>query len=933
MSMSTAELHTNRRRALQLLSSSFAVALTRCGEPREEIVPYVNMPEGLVPGVPVRYATALPMAGYGRGILGITIDGRPIKVEGNPRDQFGGGGTDIFAEASVLSLYDPDRSRTPAKDGLVASWEQFTSEWANGPGAGTTNGGAGMALVSGRITSPTLLAGIAALMKRYPELRQYRYEVAHDDASRVGARQAFGRNLDVIAHPGQADVIVVLDADPLGPGPNFLHNANQFSLRRNSTRPSRIHVAESGLTLMGAMADRRIATTPRRIPEIARALASGIGVNAGTPGLSPSETGFVQAAAADLKQAGRALVLAGEAQPPVVHALAHFLNSQLHAPVDLLNPADTEERDHAASFAAFLQDLVSGQIRSLIILDVNPVYDSADTRQIAKAIAAVPFSVYCGIHANETASTCHWHLPLSHPLESWGDLKSPGGATLLMQPLIRTLYDTRSPTEVLNLLVMAPAAGARDIVRATWMPSGGSDFEQWWRESLTAGVVPNSAPQPVSATARMPSFQTAQDPPTGLTVTLSPSPTVWDGSYANNAWLQECPAPFTKEVWGNAVQLSPEDAQRIGVGFGDTIVLRRGNVEIEAVAAVLKGQAQGVVKAFLGQGRWRAGDIGNGVGARITALCPTGLERQVEGVSISAGGKTGLIHTTQYYTKLEGRDEDIFPLAPAAEITLRLAQLKPDTGGIVPPLPADPYAWAMVIDNNLCIGCNACVIACQAENNVAVVGPDEVDLGRDMHWLRVDVYELDEADGLRRGFQPVPCMHCETAPCEPVCPVEASVHDHEGLNVQVYNRCIGTRFCESNCPYKVRRFNFFGYSRGQEYGNLGQPPIRAQRNPNVSVRGRGVMEKCTYCVQRISAARKNAEKEDRLIRDGEVKPACAVACPTHAIQFGNRNDANSAVAQLQHDPRHFSLLAHLDTRPRTTYLAKVWNPPPTGQSG
>ena len=932
MNRTPEELHTNRRRALQLLSSSLAVAMTRCGEPREEIVPYVEMPERLVPGIPVRYATALPMGGYGRGVLGITIDGRPIKLEGNLRDEFGGGGTDIFAESAVLSLYDPDRSRIPIKDGIVASWEQFSGEWANGPGAGTANGGAGMALVTGRITSPTMLAGIGALKMRYPELRHYRYEAAHDDEPRLGARQAFGRNLDAISHLGQADVIVVLDADPLGPGPNFLHNANAFSLRRNSQQPQRIHVAESGLTLMGAMADRRIAVTPQRIAQIARALASGFGVNTGTPGLSPSETAFVRTAAADLKQAGRGLILAGETQSGSVHALAHFLNSQLHAPVDLLNPADPEEQNHAASFSAFLRDVESGQIRSLIILDANPVYDSADSSRLAKAIAAIPFSVHCGSYANETAEACHWHLPLSHPLESWGDLKSPGGAILLMQPLIRTLYDTRSSVELLNLLTMAAPISARDLVRANWMPSAGSDFEKWWRQSLTTGVVPNSSPAPVSATVVMPSLETLQDPPQGVTLSLVPSPSVWDGRYANNAWLQECPAPFTKEVWGNAVQLSPEDAARIGVGSGDAIILRRGNSEIEAVAAVLKGQPEGAARAFLGQGRWRAGDIGNGVGVRMTALCPTGLERQIDGISIRAGGKTGLIHTTQYHTKLEGRDEDIFPLAAAAQITSRLAQLKPDTGGIVPPLPADPYAWAMVIDNNLCIGCNACVIACQAENNVAVVGPDQVDLGRDMHWLRVDVYELDEADGLRRGFQPVPCMHCETAPCEPVCPVAASVHDHEGLNVQVYNRCIGTRFCESNCPYKVRRFNFFGYSRGQEYGNLGQPPVRAQHNPNVSVRGRGVMEKCTYCVQRISAARKNAEKEDRLIRDGEVRPACATACPTHAIQFGNRNDANSAVARLQHDSRHFSLLAHLDTRPRTTYLAKVWNPP-TGQTG
>jgi Fe-S-cluster-containing dehydrogenase component len=917
-------LNIDRRRALQLFSAGVAAAMTRCGQPQDEIVPYVDMPEGRFEGETVRYATALPLSGYGRGVLGITVDGRPIKIEGNPRHPYSLGATDIFAEAEVLSLYDPDRSRAPLKNGTVASWQEFATAWARWSQAETT--GAGMALVTGRITSPTLLRLISALKTQFPQLRHYRYEPVHDDAARLGARQAFGRVLQPLYRLDEADVILTLDADPLGPGPELLRNAMGFSRRRQSGPPQRIYAAESGWTLTGAMADHRIALPPQRITEIARALVPAVGTNAGHTGLTAVESRFVNAVNSDLRSA-RGLILAGDTQPPAIHALAHGLNAQLHAPVDLVQSADPEEQDHAASFGTMLQALDSRQIRTLIIFDANPVYDAPDAAQIGLAIAAVPFSVHFGMYRDESAERCQWHLPLSHALESWNDIRSIDGTAALIQPLIRTLYDTRAAPEALNLLAGGPTLSARNLVRASWPEAAAENGDRWWTEALTSGVVQNSASQAISAIPMMSPAATTTQTATNFSLVLSPS-SLWNGRYANNAWLQECPAPFTKEVWGNAVHFSPQDAARLGFSHGDAVTLRRGRTEVEAVAAVLPGQASGVARGFLGYGRTRAGTMGSNVGVKLNALGTSGFERQIDGVSVRSNGKTALIHNTQSHTKLEGRDEDLFPVAASSDIARRLSELKPNKGGIVPPMLADQYAWAMVIDNDLCIGCNACIIACQAENNVAVVGPDEIDAGRDMHWLRIDAYELEHADGLRRGFQPIPCMHCETAPCEPVCPVEASVHDHEGLNVQVYNRCIGTRFCEANCPYKVRRFNFFGYTRGQEFGNLGEAPVRAQRNPNVSVRGRGVMEKCTYCVQRISAARRQAEKENRTIREGEVITACAAACPTRAIRFGNRNDNDSAVARLQRHPRHYALLGHLDTRPRTTYLAKIYNPNP-----
>jgi molybdopterin-containing oxidoreductase family iron-sulfur binding subunit len=919
----------DRRQALALLSSAVALGLSGCVEPQEEIVPYVDMPEGLVPGVPLRFATALALAGYGRGMLGVTVDGRPIKIEGNPRHPYSLGATDVFSEAEVLSLYDPDRSRIPLREGQVASWQEFQTEWTHLLDTPANRNGSGMALVTGRITSPAMLRAVAILKTRFPELRHFRYEPVNDDRARAGARQAFGRPIESIPRLSDADIVITLDSDPLGPGPSQLRHARGFSERRSGGKPQRLYAVESGWTLTGACADHRLALRSDRASEIARAIAAGFGLDLGQPALTDAEQDFARATIADLMRGQtRGLILAGETQSPAVHALCHWLNAKLNAPVDYVPPADPEADDHEASFSALLTAIDRKEIRTLLVLDANPVYDCAASSHVADAIAALPFSIHCGLYRDETAEPCRWHLPLSHGLESWGDIRSPDGTTAFIQPLIRPLYDTRTAQEFIVLLAGGNARSARDLTRETWRDSVANDFEIWWRRALVEGIVPGSAPAPVAVTARMPVLPAPPQLSNALSLTILPHPALWDGRYANNAWLQECPAPFTKEVWGNAVHMSPQDAAALDIAHGDAVTLRRGETAVDAVAAVLNGHPPGMLQAFHGQGRWRAGAIGSGIGSRIAALGETGTEPRLEGVTIGKSTADLTLFTTQTHTRLEGRDEDLFPLASVADIANRLAALEPARRGILGPLPANEYAWAMVIDNDRCIGCNACVIACQAENNVGVVGPEEIALGRDMHWLRIDAYEIDSPSAVRRGFQPIPCMHCETAPCEPVCPVAASVHDHEGLNVQVYNRCIGTRFCEANCPYKVRRFNFFGYTRGQEYGNLGQPPVNAQRNPNVSVRGRGVMEKCTYCVQRISAARRQAEKENRTIAEGEVVTACQAACPTRAIHFGNRNSNASDVARLQSDKRHYALLGHLDTRPRTTYLAKVFNSNP-----
>ena len=620
---------------------------------------------------------------------------------------------------------------------------------------------------------------------------------------------------------------------------------------------------------------------------------------------------------------GRVVVLVGPAQSAETHAIAHWINRRLDAPVDYRPPPDAD----AGSLEDLLTDLDAGAVGSLLISGANPAYDAPPGLRVAERIPKAAFSLHQGLYRDETSELCLWHVAEPHTLESWGDLAALDGTPSLVQPLIEPLYATQSLAQLLAFLSGSPGAADYDLVRATWKSTGGADFDGWWRKSLHDGVISGEEAQSVApGAARLPP-PPARIEPSPYTLVLQPDPTLYDGSFANNAWLQECPKPLTKGVWGNTLGLSPHDASELGVADGETVAIRVGSSEILAPARRQVGHAPGVLSLTLGNGRRAAGGIGDDVGTNAFALRSAGVEWQLAGVELrKASGRTA--YSTQHQFVIDGDRDDIFPTYTPA--TLPLARELPPKPSLLP-TPDYSHAdarWAMVIDTSSCIGCNACVLACQVENNVPVVGPDEIARNRDMHWLRIDAYEMDGVEG-RVGFEPVPCMHCETAPCEPVCPVEASIHDSEGLNVQVYNRCIGTRFCEANCPYKVRRFNFYGYADGQEYADLGADVMHLHNNPNVTVRARGVMEKCTYCVQRISAARRQAEKEMRPIRDGDVRTACLAACPTRAITFGDLNDAGAAVARLRREPQHFTLLASLNTLPRTTYLADIRNPNPS----
>jgi molybdopterin-containing oxidoreductase family iron-sulfur binding subunit len=547
--------------------------------------------------------------------------------------------------------------------------------------------------------------------------------------------------------------------------------------------------------------------------------------------------------------------------------------------------------------------------------------DAPDALGIADGIRKIPFSAHIGLYRDETARSCAWHLPLSHALETWSDARALDGTASIVQPLIQRLGPTRTLDEYLAYFATGKAASAYDLTRATWQVTGTGAFEPRWRQMLSDGIIADTAANSISTSiAQVPSLPRAENA-RNLVLRISPDPSVWDGRYANNAWLQECAKPFTREVWGNAVQIAPGDAGRLGIADEDTVDVTVDGRKFTVPALIVPGQAEGIVAATLGQGRLAAGRIGTAIGGRACGLGIHPLARTLFDTDVAKSAETVLFRSLQAHTRLSGRAEDLFQIATPGELKTKPRELPPS----LLPVPArGTYAWAMVIDTDACIGCNACVVACQAENNVPVVGPEEVSQGRDMHWLRVDSYALPHHGALRQGFEPVPCMHCELAPCEPVCPVEASVHDREGLNVQVYNRCIGTRFCEANCPYKVRRFNWFNYSGYQAYAEQG-PALKAVHNPDVSARGRGVMEKCNYCLQRISRARKTAEKENREIAEVEMVTACQAACPTRAIDFGDLNNSHSNVSHKRQLARHYTLLGELNTRPRTTYLKRVFN--------
>jgi MoCo/4Fe-4S cofactor protein with predicted Tat translocation signal len=949
----------SRRDFLKFMAASLALGgVSGCVyQPAELIVPYVEAPEAIIPGKPLYFASAVPIDGYACGVLVKSHMGRPINLEGNPAHPASLGAVDIFGQAEVLTLYDPDRSQMVVHNARVDTWEHFQTLALDIREKLRQNKGAGLRVLTRTVASPTLADQMRRLQEQLPELKWHSYEPVSRSAIWAGSKLAFGEDLDPIHHFDRADVILALDADFLGRGPARLHNARGFALRREAIDPqstasmNRLYVVEPMLSLTGAAADHRLAVAHRDIPLLAQTIAGLVGATGSLPaddykipvGLA-DHSPWLKAVARDLAaHRGTSLVIAGETQPAEVHALAHLINHSLQnagKTVDYIARVDAGPSDHIASLRELVRDMNAGVVDTLLILGGNPVYDAPVDLEFAKVLASdkVKLRVHLSLYNDETAQLCHWHIPEAHCLESWSDVLAFDGTASIQQPLIAPLYKGKTAHELLAIFLGQPDQTGLQIVRDYWRRNLTGDFELSWRTALEDGLIASTTRQPKAIAPKIKAVTLPALPATGgsesLEILFRPDPTVGDGRFANNAWLQELPKPLTKLSWDNAALVGPALAQRLGLANEDMVVLQYQGRSARLPVWITPGQAEGVVTVLLGHGRRRAGKIGTGVGVDVYSLRTADQPWSGFGLEIRKTGDRYRLAAMHHHFSMEGRD--LIRVADLEEYRknpgfAQEADHEPSHGLSLfeDPAPQAEHekgtgnAWGMAINLNTCIGCNACALACQAENNIPVVGRQQVLASREMHWIRIDRYfEGADADDPKVNFQPVPCMQCEKAPCEVVCPVGATTHSAEGLNEMTYNRCVGTRYCSNNCPYKVRRFNFL------QYTDQTTPSLKLMRNPDVTVRTRGVMEKCTYCVQRINAARINAEIENRPVRGDEVVTACQASCPTKAIVFGNLNDRDSAVVKAKASSRNYALLAELNTRPRTTYLAKLRNPNP-----
>ena len=1016
-------LDIDRRDFLKVGAASLALAGLAGCRPLAEVraVPFVRAPENQAMGHPYSYATTLVRSGYGLGVLVEQHEGRPTKIEGNPNHPSSLGGTDVWAQAEILNLYDPDRSAEVRHLGDVSNWTEHNNALRDALKAAP--GGEGVHLLTESVTSPALAAAIEAFLVLYPKAVWHQWQPIARDSVHEGTRLAFGKPLNPVYELSAATKVVVsLDADFLTSLPGSVRYARDWAdtrrVRKAKAEMSRLYVVESSYSVTGASADHRLPVKPTEVENVARALYAKI-VGGTAPSLSDSAAKLVDALASDLTAgAGASVVIPGEEQTPAVHALAHAINAKIGAvgkTVRYTMPVEARAESGVASLKSLVDAASAGSVQALLILGGNPVFDAPADLKLGEVLVAteagkekIPYRAHLSRYEDETSEICHWHLPESHGLEAWGDARGHDGTVSIVQPLIHPLYESRSALEVMSLLADKPMPGL-DLVRANYAVS-----DDAWQTLLEKGIVPNNdVAQAVAVTAVAGLLDSLPAAPAsgGIEVNFRPDPTIWDGSYANNAWLQELPKPITTVVWDNAAIVSPQTAIDLKIipAYGDSdavniaqhagrqkVRVKVGDGSVELPVWILPGQPDGVVTLYLGGGRLRAGKVGTDIGFNTYAVRSSGGLGHVTGATVEATGEIYQLVFTQPHHLMrsefgESVNRDIVrssridhyaskggtifeevehhdftdaghgegghaePAGEAGDVVADWYRQewkyekadpkrkndanKEGYGSLYPEFSREGYnQWAMSIDLTTCIGCNVCTIACQAENNIPVVGKDQVWRGREMHWIRMDHYfetpDVRNPEKVVSHFLPIPCMQCEKAPCEPVCPVAATVHSHEGLNQMVYNRCIGTRYCSNNCPYKVRRFNFLKWTqadalgaRGLDYFREGTP-LKMLANPDVTVRGRGVMEKCTYCVQRINEVRIDAKKEGRGINDGEIVTACQQACPTGAIVFGDINDPKSAVSLLKAEPHDYGLLTDLNTRPRTTYLARIKNPNP-----
>jgi MoCo/4Fe-4S cofactor protein with predicted Tat translocation signal len=970
-----------RRRFMQFMGGSLALAgltLTGCRRwPKRELAPYAARPHGRVPGVSEQYATVMEIAGVAAGLLISSYDGRPIKVEGNPSHPASRGATDAYAQASVLDLYDPDRSRSVLRrvEGKTrtAGWDDFAAFAGDHFRDAARRDGRGVFVLSAACGGPTLADMRRRMLGAMPAAKWLEYEPISRDHQREAARAAFGQAVRPVYQLDRAKVIALFDADLLGAHPDKVRMARDWAAGRRSADAgtmNRTHVIESGFSLTGSNADYRLPARPQRVEQLLFALAQALKVPnvAEAPELSLDERSFVGRLAAELADArGAGLVAAGDRLSVAAQAVALRINAHLGAvgqTVRVVAEPDADRPTHAEAIRMLTDALDAGEVDTLVLLGVNPVYDAPADLAFGEALAKAGCVIHVGHYVDETAAQSHWHLPQAHYLEAWGDGRAWDGTLGIGQPLIEPLYDGKTAAEVVALIASDAVTGSYDLVRRAFTELlGADDFESRWRRALHDGVMADSQWREVSVSAGE-NLLTAPNAKAGdgFAVVFAASGATYDGRLANNGWLQETPDPLTKITWDNAALMHPADAKQLGVAMNDVVAIEVDGRKVELPTYVLPGQPKGVIGLTLGYGRTHTGHVGRGVGKNIYALRTTASPYWAANVKVSATGTVFPLACTQDHHPIDpvgqaGYENRVGEPNESGKIIREatLAEYREDPhfvnrnahGGLAlqlfdPPRKFnDPHAWGMAVDLNSCIGCNACSVACQAENNIPVVGKAEVAQQREMHWLRIDRYFKGDVESPTPDVvhQPMMCVHCENAPCEQVCPVAATVHDTEGLNTMVYNRCVGTRYCSNNCPYKVRRFNYYDYHskdpRGSVQPWLGMPDTqqRAQvdeikqlvHNPDVTVRMRGVMEKCTYCVQRIQAVKIETRNAGESVTDGQIQSACQQACPTQAIVFGNLNDPTSAVRKLQENNRAYAVLGELNVQPRTRYLARIRN--------
>jgi len=939
----------DRRTFLKVMGASLTMAgfglqgCTTPEAPNEAIIPYVRMPEEIIPGIPLLFTSTMTLGGYATGVLIETHEGRPHRVEGNTNHPASLGGADAILISSILELYNPDRSIDIRDQQGTRSWDEYMTalETAleNASGSGT-----GLRLLTENITSPTLINQIEGILEEYPDAEWVQYEPVSRDSIIAGAQMAFGEPVDTVYHFDEASVVLSLDSDFLTNQPGNLRYARDMAARLQirsdsadsaSAEMSRIYAVESTPTITGASADHRLKVRASEVEGFTRALGAALGLDVEAPQGNWDQTWF-DALVEDLEGAGsNALVVAGPEQPAIVHALAHAINDALGAvgtTLDYIDPVAPNTDPQVEGLRTLTADMAAGRVGSLFIIGGNPVYDAPADIDFAGALATVPFSTHLSLYDDETSALTRWHVPMAHYIEAWGDARAYDGTASLVQPPIGPLLDTfRSATELLAAIT-GDDRRAYDILREYWEGEyEGDDFDSYWRTSLHDGVLADTAFEPVSVSLDSGFLsETATNAVSAdqFEVIFQPDPFIYDGRFANNPWLQEVPKPMSKITWDNTALISPATAMRLGVSNEDVLDITVNGRTMQAPVWIMPLHPDNAVTVSLGYGHGIGADVGSGFDFNAYTVRTSDAPWFTAG-EVSASGQTYELAPTQTTLEVElveairtttlggfnenpayvYEDHDAPPFPSLLPDDVFIEQEGPDY--------SDGYKWGMTIDQTACIGCNACMIACQSENNINTVGKEQVKVGREMHWIRVDRY--DDSHTGRAAFQPVPCMHCEKAPCEQVCPVQATVHSHEGLNQMVYNRCVGTRYCSANCPYGVRRFNFLNY--------VSEDPIQAELyNPDVSVRERGIMEKCSYCVQRINEAHAVSGVEDRPIQDGEVVPACASACPTRAIVFGDLNNPDARVTQIANQPHNYGLLEDHNTQPRTTYLGKVYNP-------